>query len=139
MEVLGFRERTEAMEAVLIMDDVHPQLQSVMSLLNEALAQASSAPEQDPGQLTHSSLSARTPPVAAAFTRQMDSTPLLATSLSTDARVPPPAHASGSGSHCNDAAGPSSGMRVRVQRPKNVNPALLARILEKILQDSGFS
>ena len=115
MEVLGFVERSEAMDAVFVMDQVHPQLASVMTLLQQAVA---AGERGSSGAGAASPAPAPGPPPAATPVP----VPATAAAAPAAAEVPPAQPAGGSGG----------------RRQVVVTPVKLARLLEKAMLDSGI-
>lgn len=152
MEVLGFQERTEAMEPVLVMDHVHPQLPSVLNLLQQAMGVSgarvavSSAPPSSAPAAAPAAPPAATPPPAPAPSNVPISSPT--TSERVDAVALSQALANTSvpqqGSHAGDAT--SQGLQIPVveigppeqRRRLALTPQVLARMLEQAMRASGF-
>ena len=134
---IGFQERTEAMEPVLVLDHVPEQLKSVLNLLQQAIsdaeksggggasaaaaapATASAGPSSSVNAANLAQALAGSMNVASAGTSANQST--LGAAATTTASLPPPAS------------------QQPPLRKILVTPSKLARALAKIMHESGFS
>ena len=125
---LGFKERMEAMEAVLMMDEVPAQLQSVLALLQAAIVGGVSGSGSGPSS---SSAVAAIPPTAASSTPV--SQPMTATTV-----VDPPPPAAAVAPSEPPPPPPARRAAAAITRRVLVTPAKLARVLESILVEAGI-
>lgn len=117
MRVLGFKERIEGVDPVLVMDDVHPELAMAISLLRQAIEEGNSnETDRDDGGGMSSREGARGPGLSAEA---------LAQALGALA-VTSPTAASGAGQQ-------------PVRRQLRVTPGMLAVILERAMIESGVA
>jgi hypothetical protein len=114
MEALGFRQHSEAMEPLLVMGSISPQLQATKALLDQALAAgAASAPAPRPAAAAPSTTGAAASVDPAALARAL-----------AQAMAPAPA---------------ATGARQQpAQRRLRVTPQMLARQLERLLLEGGL-
>jgi thioredoxin 1 len=144
---IGFQERTEAMEPVLVLDHVPEELGSVLNLLQQAISDAErirgggSGGEGAVAQPTRPSsspaLAAPTAPTAAGTLNV--NAERLAQALAQSVNVASVTGA-GAGTSASRAAPPSASPQQQQQQPRKllVTPGKLARALAKIMQQSGF-
>lgn len=158
LEVLGFQERTEAMEQVLVMDHIPDQLVNVVSLLEQAI---SSGQQQQAGASTSSAPTTAFAPPAPVTASAPAAAPSAPPMPQPSAPPAPPAAAAGvdparlaqmlsqayggAGSSAGASAPPApaqapsgSGALPRRQRRVVVTPLKLARVLEKMMLQAGL-
>ena len=149
---IGFQERTEAMEPVLVLDQVPEQLKAVLSLLEQAISNAEQSGGGSSGgggaggavAVSNPSSSPSPAPTAAVPAGSASSNvdaARLAQALAQSMNVAASGGAGASGSGATNPTNQGLAAAPSQQQPPRkiiVTPGKLARALAKIMRDSGF-